>query len=165
MIISRAPTIPTCSTEARAGARDRLKDGSSLRGHGVRSAVRQLRPRPGLGGEHVARDYADRCALHPRLGEKITGVPAEQIITVAREFAANAEKTNGKSMVILGAGPQPLVPYGHELSRHHQSAGDVRLRRPVGRRLGALCGPGKAASADRLAPLAFALDWAARRGR
>src|SRR3546814_2461493 len=31
-------------------------------------------------------------------------VPAEQIITVAREFASNAEVTKGKSMVILGAG-------------------------------------------------------------
>src|SRR3546814_2182538 len=31
-------------------------------------------------------------------------VPAEQIITIAREFAANAEATKGKSMVILGAG-------------------------------------------------------------
>jgi nitrate reductase alpha subunit len=40
----------------------------------------------------------------PAWAEKITGVPADQIITVAREFAANAEKTNGKSMVILGAG-------------------------------------------------------------
>ncbi|VAW21045.1 Respiratory nitrate reductase alpha chain, partial [hydrothermal vent metagenome] len=32
------------------------------------------------------------------------GVSAEKIITVAREFATNAEKTNGRSMVILGAG-------------------------------------------------------------
>ncbi|MDH3233588.1 MAG: nitrate reductase subunit alpha, partial [Alphaproteobacteria bacterium] len=36
--------------------------------------------------------------------EAITGVPAENIITVAREFASNAEKTKGRSMVILGAG-------------------------------------------------------------
>src|SRR5690606_17941286 len=32
------------------------------------------------------------------------GVPADSIITVAREFATNAEKTKGRSMVILGAG-------------------------------------------------------------
>ena len=31
-------------------------------------------------------------------------MPRDQIITVAREFARNAEKTNGRSMVILGAG-------------------------------------------------------------
>ncbi|MDE1918664.1 MAG: nitrate reductase subunit alpha [Sphingomonadales bacterium] len=58
----------------------------------------------GLGGEHVARDYAAASPYTPAWGEKITGVPAEQIITIAREFAANAEATNGKSMVILGAG-------------------------------------------------------------
>src|SRR3990167_8960960 len=58
----------------------------------------------GLGGEHVARDYADMVPYTPAWAEKITGVPTEQIITVAREFAANAEATNGKSMVILGAG-------------------------------------------------------------
>jgi len=40
----------------------------------------------------------------PAWAEQITGVPREHIISVAREFAENAEKTNGKSMVILGAG-------------------------------------------------------------
>ncbi len=58
----------------------------------------------GLGGEHVARDYAAMSPYTPAWGEKITGVPADAIITAAREFAANAEATNGKSMVILGAG-------------------------------------------------------------
>ena len=40
----------------------------------------------------------------PAWAEKITGVPRDQIITVAREFAQNAEKTKGRSMVIVGAG-------------------------------------------------------------
>ena len=31
-------------------------------------------------------------------------MPRDQIITVAREFALNAEKTKGRSMVIVGAG-------------------------------------------------------------
>ena len=39
----------------------------------------------------------------PAWAEKITGVPRDQIITVAREFALNAEKTKGRSMVIIGA--------------------------------------------------------------
>ena len=34
----------------------------------------------------------------------MTGVPRAHIIHVAREFAANAEETKGRSMVILGAG-------------------------------------------------------------
>jgi nitrate reductase alpha subunit len=58
----------------------------------------------GLGGANVAKDFAENEPYTPAWAEKITGIPAEQIITVAREFASNAEKTNGKSMVILGAG-------------------------------------------------------------
>ncbi len=39
----------------------------------------------------------------PKWQETITGVKAEDIITVARQFADNADKTEGKSMVIIGA--------------------------------------------------------------
>ena len=58
----------------------------------------------GLGGEHVARSYDDMTPYTPAWAEAITGVPRDKIIHVAREFATNAEKTGGKSMVILGAG-------------------------------------------------------------
>ena len=58
----------------------------------------------GLGGDHLASSYDDPAPYTPAWAEAITGVPAANIITVAREFATNAEKTNGKSMVILGAG-------------------------------------------------------------
>ncbi len=58
----------------------------------------------GLGGENVASDYGADVPFTPAWGEKITGVPADKIIAVAREFALNAEKTEGRSMVILGAG-------------------------------------------------------------
>jgi len=58
----------------------------------------------GLGGEHVATSYDADVPFTPAWAEKITGVKADRIIAVAREFATNAEKTNGKSMVILGAG-------------------------------------------------------------
>src|SRR3546814_3803690 len=47
---------------------------------------------------------------------------------------------------------QSLVSYGHELSRHHRVARDVRLHRQVGRRLVALRRSGKIAPADGLAP-------------
>ena len=57
----------------------------------------------GFGGKHVARSYDDNVPYTPAWAEKITGVPRDQIITVAREFARNAEKTNGRSMVIIGA--------------------------------------------------------------
>ncbi|TYO91380.1 nitrate reductase subunit alpha [Oceanicella actignis] len=57
----------------------------------------------GLGGEWVAASYDEDVPGTPAWAEKITGVPADKIIHVAREFASNAEKTRGKSMVIIGA--------------------------------------------------------------
>ncbi len=105
----------------------------------------------GLGGEWAAKSYDDDMPYTPAWAEKITGVPRDKIITVAREFALNAEKTQGQVDGHSRGRDQPLVPHGHELSRHHQHAGDVRLRRPVGRWLVALCRAGKAAPANRLA--------------
>lgn len=58
----------------------------------------------GLGGEHVATSYDDDVPYTPAWQEKITGAPRDQVITIAREFANNAHKTRGRSMVILGAG-------------------------------------------------------------
>ena len=49
-------------------------------------------------------DYNADAPFTPAWAERVTGVPREQIIHVARMFATNAEKTNGRSMVILGAG-------------------------------------------------------------
>lgn len=57
----------------------------------------------GLGGKHVASDYDADVPFTPAWAERITGVRRDKIIQVAREFAANAEKTNGKSMIIIGA--------------------------------------------------------------
>ena len=51
-----------------------------------------------------AASYDEDAPYTPAWAESITGVPREQIITVAREFAANADKTRGKSMVIIGSG-------------------------------------------------------------
>ena len=56
----------------------------------------------GLGGT-AARDFNDDTPYTPAWQEKITGVPRDQVITVARQFADNADKTRGKSMVIIGA--------------------------------------------------------------
>ena len=150
-IISRAPTIPTCSSATCRPRRCSSPTARRVVAIGVRSVRRQLRRRPRLRRrEHRARATTICEPYTPAWAEKISGVPRDQIITVAREFALNAEKTSGRSMVILGAGAEPLVPHGHELPRHHQHAGDVRLRRAVRRRLVALCRPGKAAAAVRL---------------
>jgi nitrate reductase alpha subunit len=50
-----------------------------------------------------AKDYNDNAPYTPAWQEKITGVPRDQVITVARQFADNADKTHGKSMIIIGA--------------------------------------------------------------
>ena len=57
----------------------------------------------GLPGELAATSYDDDTPYTPAWQEQITGVPREQLITVARQFADNADKTHGKSMVIIGA--------------------------------------------------------------
>jgi nitrate reductase alpha subunit len=58
----------------------------------------------GFKDPNAADSYDDNLPYTPAWAEKITGVPRDHIVTVAREFASNAEKTNGRSMVILGAG-------------------------------------------------------------
>ncbi len=58
----------------------------------------------GLAGENAATGYDDDVPYTPAWQERITGVPRAQAITVARQFADNADKTRGKSMVIIGAG-------------------------------------------------------------
>ena len=58
----------------------------------------------GFGGGAVAKSYDDDAPFTPAWAERVTGVKRDAIIAVAREFAANAEKTNGRSMIIIGAG-------------------------------------------------------------
>ena len=57
----------------------------------------------GLGGSNVAQSLEDDIPYTPAWAEKITNVPADLITRIAREFADNADKTRGRSMVILGA--------------------------------------------------------------
>ena len=60
--------------------------------------------RPGLPGDWPA-GYDDAEAPYtPAWQEKLTGVPAAVAARVAREFARNAEVTEGRSMIILGSG-------------------------------------------------------------
>jgi nitrate reductase alpha subunit len=57
----------------------------------------------GLPGDDAAASYDDDTPYTPAWQEKITGVKRDQVIAVARQFADNADKTRGKSMVIIGA--------------------------------------------------------------
>ncbi|AMN47601.1 nitrate reductase alpha subunit [Steroidobacter denitrificans] len=57
----------------------------------------------GFGGSHVASSYDEDVPGTPAWQEKITGVPRAQVIEIAREFARTADKTRGRSMIIVGA--------------------------------------------------------------
>ncbi len=57
----------------------------------------------GAGGD-VAASYDDTTPFTPAWQETITGVARQDVIRVAREFAENAEKTRGKSMILFGSG-------------------------------------------------------------
>lgn len=58
----------------------------------------------GLNDPNAAKDYSDNAPYTPKWQEQITGVPADSVVAVARQFAETAAKTEGKSMVIIGAG-------------------------------------------------------------
>ncbi|MFB1117812.1 nitrate reductase subunit alpha [Dickeya dadantii] len=58
----------------------------------------------GLDDAQCATDYDQVKAYSPAWAEQITGVSRQNIIRIAREFADNADKTHGRSMIIVGAG-------------------------------------------------------------
>jgi nitrate reductase alpha subunit len=106
-----------------------------------------------------AASYDDNAAYTPAWQESITGVPREQVITIARQFAENAEKTEGRSMIIIGA------------AMNHWYHSDMNYRGVINMLM--LCGCiGKSGGGwahyvgqEKLRPqtgwtaLAFALDW------
>ncbi len=59
--------------------------------------------RDGLPGEWPA-SFEDDQPFTPAWQELHTGLPAADVIRVAREFARNAERTKGRSMIVMGAG-------------------------------------------------------------
>jgi len=58
----------------------------------------------GLDDANCAASFDEVKAYSPAWAEQITGVPRQNIVRIAREFAETAEKTRGRSMIIVGAG-------------------------------------------------------------
>ncbi len=112
----------------------------------------------GLGGP-CARGFEDDVPYTPAWQERITGVPADKAITVARGFAENAEKTRGRSMVIIGAG---MNHWYHQDMGYRSIINMLMMCGTVG-----ISGGGWAhyVGQEKLRPqtgwtmLAFALDW------
>ena len=113
----------------------------------------------GLGGGNVATSYDDDVPYTPAWQERITGVKREHVIAVAREFATTADKTKGRSMVILGA------------AVNHWYHGDMIYRGIINMLVMCGCigqtgggwahyvGQEKLRPQTGWTPLAFALDW------
>ncbi len=113
-----------------------------------------------LGGDHVAADYDADVPFTPAWAEKITGVKRDRIIQVAREFAENAEKTNGRSMIIIGA----AMNHWYHMDMNYRAAINMLVMcGAVGQSGG---GWAHYVGQEKLRPqtgwtaLAFALDWA-----
>ena len=113
----------------------------------------------GLGGDNVAADYEEDKPFTPAWAERVTGVPRGQIVHVAREFASNAEKTNGRSMVILGAG---LNHWYHMDMAYRGIINMLVLCGCIGQSGGGwshYVGQEKLRPQTGWLPIAFALDW------
>jgi len=114
----------------------------------------------GLGGDHAAKSYDADVPFTPAWAEKITGVRRDKIVQVAREFAANAEKTNGKSMVIIGA----AMNHWYHMDMNYRAVINMLVMCGcVGQSGGGWAhyvGQEKLRPQTGWAPLAFALDWA-----
>ena len=113
----------------------------------------------GLGGDNAAASYDDDVPYTPAWQERITGVDREKVITVARQFADNADKTEGKSMVILGAG---LNHWYHMDMSYRGIINLVSMCGCVGQSGGGWChyvGQEKLRPQTGWTMLTFALDW------
>ena len=107
----------------------------------------------------VATDYMQDIPYTPKWQEKHTGVKAEMVIQVAREFAQNAHQTHGKSMVIVGAG---LNHWYHMDMNYRGIINMLMMCGCIGQSGGGWChyvGQEKLRPQSGWAPLAFGLDW------
>jgi nitrate reductase / nitrite oxidoreductase, alpha subunit len=113
----------------------------------------------GFGGGNVAKSLDDDVPYTPAWAEKITGVSRDKIIQVAREFATNAEKTNGRSMIIIGAA---MNHWFHADMNYRSVINMLVMCGCVGQSGGGWAhyvGQEKLRPQAGWAPLAFALDW------
>jgi len=111
-----------------------------------------------LGGEYP-QHYEEEAAYTPAWQEKFTGIDRETVIRFAREFADNAEKTEGKSMVIVGAGANHWY---HSNLIYRSAIVALMLCGCVGRNGGGMnhyVGQEKLAPMAPWSAIAFALDW------
>ncbi|CAI3936292.1 nitrate reductase subunit alpha [Commensalibacter communis] len=106
-----------------------------------------------------AKDYFDNVPYTPAWQQKHTGVKPELVIQVAREFAQNADQTQGKSMVIVGAA---LNHWYHMDMTYRGIINILMMCGCIGQSGGGWChyvGQEKLRPQTGWTPLAFGLDW------
>ena len=113
----------------------------------------------GLAGDYPA-DYTDKDAAYtPAWQEIFTGVDARTILQFAREWGSTAEITEGKCMIIIGAG---INHWYHANLIYRAGAMALMLSGCVGKNGGGLnhyVGQEKLAPMESWSALAFAKDW------
>ncbi len=113
----------------------------------------------GLDGAYPA-DYGDRNAAYtPAWQEIFTGVDGKTVVQFAREWAATADATGGKCMIIIGAG---INHWYHANLMYRAGAMALMLSGCVGKNGGGLnhyVGQEKLAPMESWSSIAFAKDW------
>ena len=113
----------------------------------------------GLGDPNCASSYDDDKPYTPAWQERVTGVNRSDVIRVAREFASTADKTRGRSMVIVGAA---LNHWYHMDMNYRGLINMLMLCGCIGQSGGGWAhyvGQEKLRPQTGWTPLAFALDW------
>jgi nitrate reductase / nitrite oxidoreductase, alpha subunit len=113
----------------------------------------------GLDDKQVATSFNDDIPYTPKWQEKITGVPSADVIRVAREFARTADKTHGRSMIIVGA----ALNHWYNMDMNYRGLINMLMMCGcVGQSGGGWAhyvGQEKLRPQNGWLPLAFALDW------
>jgi nitrate reductase alpha subunit len=113
----------------------------------------------GLPGDYP-KDYGDKDAAYtPGWQEVFTGVDAKTVVQFAREWANTANVTEGKCMIIIGAG---INHWYHNNLMYRAGIMSLMLCGCVGRNGGGLnhyVGQEKLAPMDSWSTIAFAKDW------
>ncbi|WP_105188838.1 nitrate reductase subunit alpha [Pseudoalteromonas sp. T1lg48] len=140
--------------------RIQLKDGSSVLVTTVFDlTVANYGVDNGYDDANVAHSYDDDIPYTPAWQEQITGVPRADVIQIAREFAQNADKTRGRSMIIVGAA---LNHWYHMDMNYRGLINMLMLCGCVGQSGGGWAhyvGQEKLRPQTGWQPLAFGLDW------
>ncbi|MCH7982061.1 MAG: nitrate reductase subunit alpha [Proteobacteria bacterium] len=113
----------------------------------------------GLAGDYPD-DYTDKDAAYtPAWQEVFTGVDAKTVLQFAREWANTANATEGKCMIIIGAG---INHWYHSNLMYRAGAMALMLSGCIGKNGGGLnhyVGQEKLAPMDSWSAIAFAKDW------